>query len=289
MLLGKCKPLIGVIHLPPLPGSPRYMRGPYPRVYGRRWGFEDILSYAVDEARKYEEAGFDAVIVENYGDQPYGARASLGSTVSIAVIVRELRRSVGIPVGVNLLRNSGYESVYASILSGASFLRVNNLCEVRVSPEGILYPAAHEIARALMELEAYDSVEAGNLLVLADVGVKHSHPLHCNYSLEEAARECIERAGFKVGGLVVTGSRSGDEPGVEVAEEAARAARDLRVPLIAGSGINHDNLPLYWKHVDGFIVGTSVKVGGVVENPVSLERARSLVELAERYRRTGSC
>jgi len=289
MLFGVCKPLIGVIHLPPLPGSSLYRRGAYPREHGRVWGFDEIVDYAVDEARKYESAGFNAVIVENYGDKPYGVDASLGEAMSLSIVARAVRESVSIPVGVNMLRNSGYEAVYAAVLSRSSFIRVNNLCEVRVSPEGILYPAAHGIARALMELNAYSLVESGDLMILVDVGVKHSYPIHCRYELSETARECVERAGFKVSGLVVTGGRTGVEPGIGVAGEAFNVARELRVPLLIGSGINHDNLPLYWKYADGFIVGTAAKIGGLVENPVSLERARSLVELAERYRRTSRC
>ncbi|MEB3773410.1 MAG: BtpA/SgcQ family protein [Desulfurococcales archaeon] len=289
LVMGVCKPLIGVVHLPPLPGSPGYKRAPYPREHGRVWSFDEIVGYAIDEAKKYEEAGFDGVIVENYGDQPYKIDAGMGEVASISIIVKELKKEISIPVGLNILRNSGYEAVYAAILSGASFIRINNLCEVRVSPEGVLYPAAHGIARALMELDSYDIVEKGELVIFADVGVKHSYPIHCRYDIQETARECVERAGFRIGGLVVTGGRSGEEPGLGVAEDASIVARQLRVPLLVGSGISHDNLPIYWKYVDGFIVGTSTKIGGQVENPVSIEKARSLVELAKRYRRTSKC
>ncbi len=288
-LMGVCKPLIGVVHLPPLPGSSRYRRGQYPREHGKVWSFEEIMEYALEEARKYEEAGFDAVVIENYGDQPYNVKAGLGQTTAIALIAREAVKQLSIGVGLNLLRNSGYESIYAAYLSGASFIRVNNLCEVRVSPEGILYPAAHEISRALMELDLYNKVEKGELMILADIGVKHSYPLHCRYEVGETARECVERAGFKVSGLVVTGGKTGVEPGIGVVEDVHLASRDLRIPLIAGSGIGHDNLPTYWRYVDGFIIGTAAKIGGNVENPVSIERAKSLVNLAKRYRRTGQC
>ena len=60
-LFSVSKPIIGVVHLPPLPGSPLY----------RGEDLENIVDYAVLEARKLAEGGVDGVIVENYGDNTH--------------------------------------------------------------------------------------------------------------------------------------------------------------------------------------------------------------------------
>jgi len=286
---GSCKPLIGVVHLPPLPGSPGYRRARYPARQGKKWEFEDILSYALEEARKYEDAGFDAVIIENYGDRPYAPRVSPGQAASMAVILRDVAKSLGIPVGVNLLRNSVYESVYAAHLGGARFIRANSLCEVRVSPEGIIFPGARMLARALQELDLYGPAEEGGFAVLADIDVKHSVPLAQGYTPGLLARECARRAGVPLEVLIVTGPLTGEPPSPEALEEARVEASRYGLRVFAGSGVSQRNLAGLWRVADGFIVGSSVKVGGDPENPVSVELAGKLAVLAKRYREAWGC
>jgi len=284
-----CKPLIGVIHLPPLPGSPGYRRARFPDVGGSTWGFEDIVEYAVNQARVYESSGFDGVIVENYGDKPYPLRASVGQVAAMVRIVSSVVKSTSIPVGVNMLRNSGYEAFYVAYVSGARFIRVNSLCEMRVSQEGILRPEARRLSRALEELLAYDDLYSGRLAVMADIGVKHSSPLVPGQSLQDMIRDCVERSGIPVYSLIVTGARTGEEPGYDRVEEALPVARDLGVQLYIGSGITHANITKYWSIADGFIVGTSVKIGGRTENPVSEEKALALAKLVRHLREVTGC
>ena len=54
------KLLIGVVHLKPLPGSPR-------------WGgdLEALIEFAVQDARSYVRGGAHALFLENFGDVPF--------------------------------------------------------------------------------------------------------------------------------------------------------------------------------------------------------------------------
>lgn len=284
-----CKPLIGVVHLPPLPGSPGYRRARFPDVGGNTWDFGDVVGYAVSQARSYESAGFDGVIVENYGDKPYSLRAGVGQVASMAYIVGSVVKSVSIPVGVNMLRNSGYEAFYVAYVTGARFIRVNDLCELRVSQEGILRPEARRLSRALSELEAYEDLYSGRLLVMADVNVKHSSPITPTLSLQDLVRDCIERCGIPLYSIIVTGARTGEEPGYDKVEEVLPVVKDLGVQLYIGSGVSHANITKYWNIADGFIVGTSVKIGGRAENPVSEEKATTLAKLVKHNREVIGC
>ncbi|AEM39200.1 photosystem I assembly BtpA [Pyrolobus fumarii 1A] len=257
------KPVIGVVHLPPLPGSPRFSGN-----------LEDVIERAVSDAKALEEGGVDAVIVENYGDAPFAVRVREPETIAaMTVVVREVVRSVSIPVGVSLLRNSGPEAVAVAYASGAAFIRVNALCEARVAPEGILEPVAREVElkRRLLGWKG---------LVLADIDVKHSLPLGEGYNPRLAAREVLHRC--KPDALVVTGARTGEapEPGyVAVIREAVPHAK-----LLLGSGVTPDNIRLYWRLVDGFIVGSYFKKDGVTTNPVDPQRVERLMRIVERLR-----
>jgi len=285
----ECKPLIGVVHLPPLPGSPGYRRMRFPDIRGEVWGIDSILEYALNQAKLYESIGFDGVIIENYGDKPYSVHASKGQIASLAKIVSAITRELSIPVGISILRNAGYESIIVTHVSGARFTRINSLCELRVSQEGILYPEARRVARALQELNIYEDLYLNRLLIMADINVKHSYPLHEESDITNIVRDCVERCGYPIYSIILTGSRTGEEPGYDTVEKVIGVVRELGVQLYVGSGVTHTNISKYWSIADGFIVGTSIKVGGRTENPISEDRAIALAKLVKHYRSTIGC
>ena len=262
------KPVIGVVHLPPLPGSPGW----------RGESVDTLLERVETDTRALLEGGVDAVIVENYGDAPYAVRVRDPETIAaFALAARravEVAREYGAPVGLSLLRNSAPEAVAVAAVVGAEFVRSNAFCEPRASPEGVLEPVARETllrARALGWRGA----------ILADVDVKHSLPLGEGYDPRLAAREALHRC--KPDALIVSGARTGEapEPGyVAAIREAVPRAR-----LLLGSGASPENIRLYWRLVDGFIIGTYFKKDGVTTNPVDRQRVERLMGLVRELRR----
>ncbi len=249
------KPLIGVVHLPPLPGSPRY---------GGDMG--EVLERALSDAEAYYSAGITWIILENYGDHPYQVRAGPATVAGMAVAVREVRRALPDAVlGVNMLRNSGPEALAVAHAAGAQFVRVNALAEVMEAPEGLLEPVGREVAMLRRLLGAQE------LGVFADVKVKHASPLGSR-SLEEVARDAVARGGADA--VIVSGPRTGEPPSPE---EVSRAY-SCGAPVLIGSGVTVSNLRTFWKLADGFIVGTYLKKDGVTTNPVDPVRVKRLVE-----------
>ncbi len=209
-LFGICKPLIGVIHLPPLPGAPLYMEGPYDKV-----GLEELVEYALREARSYAESGFDAVIVENYGDNPYPPRPGPLQVAAMTRVAAELAKEYRgeMLIGVNMLRNGGLEALAVAYASNADFIRVNSLCETRITPEGVIEPESRRLSTAFKLLKMYGSER--RIKVLADIDVKHSYPL-ARYTIRDLAKECLERSGIPVEALIITGRLTGDEVALHV-------------------------------------------------------------------------
>ncbi|WP_069807731.1 BtpA/SgcQ family protein [Vulcanisaeta thermophila] len=243
--------LIGVVHLPPLPGSPRYSGV----------DINTLVDFAVRNARALEEAGFDAVILENFNDYPFRPRVREVETIAaMSIITREVVRDVTIPVGINLLRNSGPEAAAIAIVTGASFIRSNAFCETIVSPEGIIEPVAREVIEVMNRLSA-------KVMVLADVFVKHASPLH-RMTLEDVARDCVERA--LADAIVVTGPRTGEAPDPLLVRRAVKA---VNAKVLVGSGVNPSNVNDY-KDAHGFIVGTYIKDE---EGQVDIAKARNMV------------
>ncbi|MBP1356897.1 MAG: BtpA/SgcQ family protein, partial [Sulfolobus sp.] len=192
--------LIGVVHLPPLPGSFNY-----------QGDFESIIEFAVRNAKRVEEGGFDGVILENFNDKPFRKRVKPETAIAMAMIAKEVKKSISIKLGINLLRNSAYEATSIAGLTG-DFIRVNALCETISSPEGIIEPASVEVQEAIQAIRR-------KVMILADVFVKHASPLHSR-SLKDVIMDCKERG--LADGIIITGKRTGEEASVKMLKEAKR-------------------------------------------------------------------
>lgn len=253
--------LVGVVHLPPLPGSPRYSG----------IDLSTLIDFAVRNARVLEEAGFDAVILENFNDYPFKIRVKEPETIaSMAIITREVIKDVTIPVGINLLRNSGPEAAAIAIITGASFIRSNAYCEAVVSAEGIIEPVAREVIEVMNRLNA-------KITVLADVFVKHASPLH-RMTIEDVAKDCVERA--LADAIIVTGPRTGEPPDALLVRRAVKA---VKAKVLVGSGVSPNNINDY-RDAHGFIVGTYLKDEEGQIDPV---KAKNMINAVKSLKYTG--
>jgi len=254
------KPIIGMIHLMPLPGSPLF-----------KGDFDEILDQALRDARALEEGGVDGVIVENLGDKPYPRTAGRITVAAMAVIVREVVKEIGIPVGVNVLRNDGLASVAIAKVTGASFIRVNVFIDTVISESGILDPIAPRLLRYRK------LIMADNVKIFADVCCKHSLPL--SYMRREALIGHYVKEAFERGladAVIISGPRTGQPPNEKELIIARRSSQGR--PILIGSGLKPENISLL-KWADGAIVGTYFKKDGRVENPVDVNRVKKFMRV----------
>ncbi len=228
------KLLICVIHLPPLPGSPEYCSN-----------FEYIIDFALRSSKNAEEGGADGVIIENFNDKPFLKVPPFETLVSISIIVREVAKTLSIPVGVNILRNACTEAAIIASLTGAKFIRCNAYCEPIICPEGIIEPEAGRVLRALRSLNT-------RVEVLADLRVKHAVSLY-SQNIEDLVEEYYDRC--RADFIIITGSRTGKPPSVEFLDNIVKISK---IPILVGSGININNVKHY-RSAHGYIVGTYVK------------------------------
>jgi len=75
--------------------------------------------------------------------------------------------------------------------------------------------------------------------------------------------------------VIVSGRRTGDPANLENLIALRRALPDALI--VAGSGVDEQNVQSFWPHVDGIIVGTGVKEGRITSNPVSVRDAERLM------------
>jgi membrane complex biogenesis BtpA family protein len=251
-----------MVHLLPLPGSPRYAGDA-----------QAILDAARRDALALAEGGVHAVMVENFGDVPFFPTAVPSEVIArMSVIVARLRDALGasMPLGVNVLRNDGIGALAVAHAAGASFVRVNVLCGARVTDQGVIQGIAHDLLRKRVALGATTGVR-----IFADVDVKHSQPLAGReLSLEDEVADTLHRG--LADALIVSGTGTGrgtDPDHVRRAKLAATGA----APVFVGSGVTPQTVGALLPHADGFIVGTAFKRGGRVEEPVEVGRVKELV------------
>src|SRR5262249_32854611 len=237
--------LIAMLHLPALPGSPRY------QTDAKSTGPDAMAARAIDEARVYRDAGFHGLMIENMHDRPYLKGAVGPETVAaMAVIGREVRAAVPLPLGVQVLAAANREALAVALACGACFVRVEGFVFAHVADEGVIESDAGALLRYRK------SIGAEGIRVFADIKKKHSsHAITADVSLSETALA----AEFALAdGVVVTGTSTGRQ--TEPAEVEAVASA-VRIPTFVGSGVTPTNIAGY-PQADAFIIGSAVKHNG---------------------------
>ena len=251
--------LIGVVHLHPLPGAPGY-----------GGSFERTLAAATDDARRLEEAGFDAVIVENFGDAPFFAdRVPPVTVAAMTRAVAEVASAIQAPVGVNVLRNDAAAALAVAAATGAAFIRVNVLTGTMTTDQGLITGRAAQVMRLRRELGI-------DTKVYADVMVKHAVPPP-GMTIELATADTVRRG--MADGIIVSGEATGAKPDRDVVRRAVTAAAGT--PVLIGSGATESTVADLLGVASGVIVGTALKVDGITTNPVDPSRAAAFVKAAQ--------
>lgn len=265
-LFGVDKPIIGMVHLMPLPGSPAY----------EGWDIDVIIDAALRDARALIEGGVDGLIVENMWDLPYYSGASRIPPEEIAahaVVARAVVKEVNVPVGITVIHNGGRVALGIAKAAGAKFIRVCLYTGAAVWDTGEF---DHGNAADLMRLRKF--LYAEDIKFFVDIVKKHSvvfpgidletHAIWCDFYLADA--------------LIVTGLMTGMPPTVE---DVIRVKKVVpHVPVIIGSGLNPENAKELLRYADGAIVGTYFKYDGITQNPVDPERVRKLMKVVKELR-----
>lgn len=265
-LFGRRGALIGMLHLRPLPGAPRYRAED---------GMNAVLEQALSEARMLEDAGFDGVIIENGWDIPFVKPDQIGpeTVAALTVITDRVNQAIDLPVGVNCLANAVEASIAVAAATGAAFVRANQWVNAYVANEGLIEGRAGLVTRYR------HAIRADHVTVWADVQVKlGSHAITADRSLAEQARDADW---FDADALIVTGSRLADPP---ITEDLHTVREASALPLIAGSGVRPENLATILGCADAVIVGSALKDGDVWHGAMSKDAVLELARERDRFR-----
>ena len=254
------KPIIGMVHLRPLPGSPHFDDN-----------LQEIYTQALWESQALAEAGADGLIVENLGDEPYwiGEPAPVQFAL-MAAITRQVRQVVTIPVGVNVQFNAWQAEMAIAHACGADFVRVEVFVDTVISAQGMVQPCSAQITRYRRELNA-------KVALFTDIQTKYT----ANMLPQSLSQSAVDARNAGADALIVTGAATGAATPLEAVAEA-KAAVDL--PVLVGSGTSIHNVAEVLQIADGAIVGSALKEGRKAENRISVAETQAFMAAARQAR-----
>jgi membrane complex biogenesis BtpA family protein len=240
--------VIGMVHCLPLPGSAGY-----------DGNAKLIFDQAAEDAKTLEECGVDAVIVENMGDSPFSARLNTAQISALSAVTAKIRAVTHIPVGVDAAFNDFEASISIAHFNDCQFVRIPVFVDTVIFTDGIIMPCARKCLLYRKSLNAQD------VMILADIQVKHTYNLTPGIPIEASAKNAADCG---ADAIIVTGSAIGSETPIEMISKVKKA---VKIPVIAGSGVNAKNINEQLNTADGAIIGSSLKKDGVISNPISGE------------------
>lgn len=260
-LFSRPKPVIGVIHVGALPGTPRSSQT-----------VAELIVSAKSEARIYREAGVDGVIIENMHDVPY-LRAEVGPEIVAAMtaVATEVKDECALPVGVQILAGANIEAMAVAHAANLDFIRAEGYAYAHVADEGLIQASAANLLRYRK------LIEATRVQVWADIKKKHAaHAITADVSLGETA-ETVEFMGADC--VIVTGSATGRPPAIADVREAKT---HCGLPVFLGSGITENNIAEFYEGADGFIIGSAFKIDGLWSNTIDPARVAGFMRAIQR-------
>ncbi|HTV70410.1 MAG TPA: BtpA/SgcQ family protein [Rhizobiaceae bacterium] len=261
-VFGAKKPVIGMVHLGALPGTP---------LYDAKGGLTALLEGARKDLDALQTAGFDAVMFGNENDRPYEFSVDTASTATMAFVIGQLRDAIKIPFGVNVLWDP-MSSVALAAATGASFVR-EIFTGTYASDMGPWTPDAGKAMRYRGRLGRSD------LAMLFNVSAEFAHSLD-QRSLPDRARSAVFSS--IPDAVLVSGQITGEA--AELSDlEAVKKVLPL-TPVMANTGVKHATVVDVLKIADGCIVGSSLKVDGNTWNAVDPARASEFMRLVRAAR-----
>ncbi|MCF6237265.1 MAG: BtpA/SgcQ family protein [Candidatus Marinimicrobia bacterium] len=252
------KPLIGMIHVQALPGTPK-----------NRLSVKELAAQAVKEAKTLSTGGMQAIMLENMHDVPYLNR-EVGHEIVAALsrIAAEVRAVTDRPLGLQILAGANQAALAVAQSAELQFIRAEGFVFGHLADEGFIQSDAGELLRFRK------NIGAEHIHIFTDIKKKHSsHAMTADVSLPDT----VEAAEFFLSdGVIITGPHTGKPVDQQ---ELVDVYASAKLPVLVGSGVNPEGLPLIFDQADAFIVGSYFKQAGKWQNEPDPQRLQALLQV----------
>ena len=257
------KPIIAMLHLPPLPGSYNYDGQP----------LEGIVEQTLREAEILAASGFDGLLMQNAGDRPASLEVCPEKVAYMSVIGAAVRRAhPAMPLGVNVCWNVPKATIAVCHAVGGAFIRLEHVyIGMAITAHGPVYGCAYEATQFLKLLDAK------HIQIMADVYETHSAPIG-RMPIEQAARQAT--GACQAHAVIITGSSFDESMQMIQAVKASSPS----TTVILGGGSAPATVDEALGRADGIIVGRSLKARAEMMAPIDHSKAQAYMEAVMRAR-----
>ncbi len=256
------KPIIAMVHLLGLPGSP---------AYDAKGGMARIIDAAAADIDKLQAGGVDALMFGNECDRPYILKASPESLAAMSAAIAAVKPAIKIPFGVDYLWDP-LATVALGVATGARFGR-EVMTGVYESDMGLW---ASDCAGAL---RLRHNLGRDDFKLMYNVSAEFASPLGSR-SVAQRARSAVFSALADV--VLVSGVMTGEAVETSQLRAVKQVVKDT--PVFANTGVNLDNIKDILSIADGCVVGTHFKIAGDTWNAVDGARVRRFMDAVGKLR-----
>jgi membrane complex biogenesis BtpA family protein len=263
-IFGDRKPVIAMVHLLPMPGTP---------LYDNEGGVARIVEEARKDLKALLDAGVDAVMFGNENDRPYELNVDMASTATMAYVIGQVRPMIDIPFGVNVLWDP-MSSIALAAATGASFIR--EICTGFYASD-----MGPWVGRAAEPMRYRNRLGRKDVAMLYNLSAEFAHSLD-ERPLPDRARSAVFSS--IPDAVLVSGAITGEAAPMAQLEAVKKVLPTT--PVLANTGVRHETVGEVFKTADGCIVGSSLKVDGHTWNSVDPERAKEFMRLVNIARKS---
>ncbi len=261
-LSGADKTIIGMAHLPPLPGTP---------LYDAAGGMQSVRDWVRRDLEALQAGGIHAVMFCNENDRPYRLDADAASIAGLTDVVASVRGELSVPFGVDVLWDPRATLAVAAA-TGAAFCR-EIFAGAFAGDFGLWVRSAGDAFRYRRE------IGAEHVRLLFNINAEFAAQL-APRPIAEVARSVVFSSSPDA--LCVSGPITSQPVDASGLADVAAAVKDSGVPVLVNTGFRASQAVALLQHADGAVVGSSLKVDGVTWNPVDQVRVRELMRVVNR-------
>lgn len=257
------KLIIGMVHFPPLPGSPEFNDDS---------NLSKIISTVKQDLESLQDNGIDAIMFGNEGDRPYTLKASNPSLITMAYAIGLLKGYIKVPFGVNYLWDP-VATVALGSVTNADFAR-EVFTGVYDSDMGLWQPNAAKALRLRSNLNNK------KLKLMFNVNAEFASPLGNRTTGEKA-----ESAVFSslADAICVSGVITSKAVNINDLKDTKNKVNDI--PVFANTGVNIENVKDILDIADGCVIGSHLKYEGITWNKIDPDRVKKFMNKVNEFRK----
>lgn len=258
----KEKVIIASMYLPPLPGSPDYVKGT---------SLSQVIDYTHSELKSLEEGGMDGVCIGNQQDWPYQVGVGPETPALISKILGEATSDLQIPIGISIFWDDLAGIAIAKAV-GAKFVR------------GV-FRGSYAGEMGSLNLNASDAIRYRKLIDAEDIKLMFMlRPILCKSTTDRDLKSEVKDAMWasKPDAFALCGPIPGEAPSFEELKIVKEAAKQC--PVIINNGATPENIGEVLTYGDGAVVATHLRKDKKASNPFDRNKVREFMDIVEKYR-----